>query len=173
MNTYQLADRFAERKHMGQLRKDGVTPYITHPRAVVSILRDEAGIDDIPTLTAAVLHDIIEDTGVRYEELAAEFGPLVAGIVRELSKDPALTQAEQKQAEIENAPLFSFRAGMIKIADKTANLRDIISCPPPWPTARKRAYYEHARAVVAAIGPRNPTLEGLFERTYRTGICQL
>lgn len=57
VSPYHRADRFAEKKHRGQFRKDGKTPYIAHPRAVASILRDEAGITDPDTLIAAVLHD--------------------------------------------------------------------------------------------------------------------
>lgn len=170
---FRQADQFAERKHAGQLRKDGKTPYISHPRAVASILRDEAGITDLETLIAAVLHDTIEDTGVTHAEIAARFGPVVADTVAELTNDETLPKAQQKQAQIDHAPHYSDRAAWIKTADKTSNLRDIIAAPPPWSRERKREYYDHARRVVDAMGPRNALLRRLFETTYLTGINQL
>lgn len=170
---FRVADKFAEAKHAGQYRKDGKTPYISHPRAVVGILRDEAGIADRDTLIAAVLHDTIEDTGVKHAELVKQFGKTVADTVMELTNDESLPKAQQKLAQIAKAPHYSDRAAVIKIADKTANLRDIIAAPPPWSPGRKREYYDHARAVVQAMGPRNPTLEQLFASTYLTGIRQL
>lgn len=173
VSPYTRADRFAEQKHAGQLRKDGKTPYITHPRAVASILRDEAGITDPDTLIAAVLHDTIEDTGATHAELAARFGRTVADIVAELTNDEALPKAQQKQAQIAKAPHYSDRAAHIKMADKTANLRDIITAPPPWSAQRKRDYFDHARAVVHAMGPRHPMLERLFSTTYLTGVDRL
>lgn len=170
---FRQADQFAERKHAGQLRGDGKTPYISHPRAVASILRDEAGITDPETLIAAVLHDTIEDTGVTHAELAERFGPVVADVVAELTNDETLPKAQQKQAQIDHAPHYSDRAAWIKTADKTSNLRDIISAPPPWGRKRKREYFEHAHRVVDAMGPRNKLLRRLFDTTYLTGISQL
>ena len=173
VSPYHRADRFAEKKHRGQLRKDGKTPYIAHPRAVAGILRDEAGIRDPETLIAAVLHDTIEDTGVTHADLTARFGKTVADVVAELTNDETLPKAKQKQAQIDKAPRYSDRAAWIKIADKTSNLRDIIAAPPPWSADRKREYYDHARTVVHAMGPRHLKLERLFETTYLTGINQL
>lgn len=173
VSPYTRADKFAEQKHAGQFRKDGKTPYIAHPRAVASILRDEAGIADPDTLIAAVLHDTIEDTGVKRDEIAARFGPIVADTVAELTNDESLPKAQQKQAQIDKAPHYSDRAALIKMADKAANLRDIIAAPPPWGADRKRAYYDHAMAVVSAMGRRHSKLERLFETTYLTGINQL
>lgn len=173
VSPYYRADRFAEKKHAGQFRGDGKTPYIEHPRAVASILRDEAGITDPDTLIAAVLHDTIEDTGVKHAELAARFGRAVADTVAELSNDETLPKAQQKQAQIDKAPRYSDRAAMIKMADKTANLRDIIAAPPPWTTARKREYFDHARRVVHAMGNRHAKLRGIFDKTYLTGINRL
>lgn len=173
VSPYYRADQFAEQKHAGQFRKDGKTPYIAHPRAVASILRDEAGVTDPDTLIAAVLHDTIEDTGVKHAELASRFGQTVADTVAELTNDETLPKAQQKQAQIDKAPHYSHRAALIKMADKTANLRDIIAAPPPWPQDRKREYFDHARSVVHAMGPRHDKLRRLFETTYLTGINQL
>lgn len=173
VSSYHRADNFAEQKHAGQFRGNGKTPYITHPRAVVSILRDEAAIRDPDTLVAAVLHDTIEDTGVKHAELQRLFGKEVADAVVELSNDSRLPRALQKQAQIDKAPHYSQRAAHIKIGDKIANLRDILAEPPDWSVARKKEYYDHARSVVSAMGRRHTLLEQLFETTYLTGIDQL
>jgi GTP diphosphokinase / guanosine-3',5'-bis(diphosphate) 3'-diphosphatase len=151
------ADSFAERRHAGQFRKNGTTPYITHPRIVLNILRDEAGITDPDTLAASLLHDTIEDTGVTHDELILQFGKAVADIVREVTDDKTLSKGKRKQEQ-----------------NKIANMRDIIAEPAPdWDAARKIAYYEHARAVVGAIGRRHSLLERLFETTYLSGIDHL
>lgn len=170
MEALARADRFAEERHAGQFRGDGKTPYVEHPRAVFRILRDEAGISDIDTLVAALLHDTIEDTGVTYADLAARFGETVADVVLELTNDESLPKNAQKMAQINKAPRYSLRAANIKMADKTANLRDIIGAPPPWKRPRKRAYFEHARLVVHAMGSRHDGLRSIFDVTYRDGL---
>lgn len=168
----QTADEFADQKHAGQFRRNGTTPYITHPRTVVRILCD-AGVTDSDTLVAALLHDTIEDTGVTYDALLSMFGKTVADVVREVTDDKSLPKQRRKDLQVEHAPHYSERAALVKIADKIANLRDIIAEPPPWSAERKRAYYDHARAVVSGMGARHAKLERLFETTYLTGISQL
>ena len=167
------ADAFADEKHVGQFRKNGTTPYILHPRAVVSILCD-AGITEPVILAAALLHDTIEDTDVTYDELASLFGQPVADIVLEVTDDKSLSKTKRKQEQIRHAPHYSVAAALVKIADKIANLRDIIDEPAPdWDASRKLAYYDHARAVVVAMGSRHSTLEKVFEATYLAGASQL
>src|SRR5205807_6400299 len=77
--AYQLA----RAAHEGQVRRSG-DPYIQHPLAVARILA-ELGLDDI-TLSAALLHDSVEDTGVTLDEVASEFGDDVAAIVDGVTK---------------------------------------------------------------------------------------
>lgn len=171
---YRQADEFADRAHAGQYRKGAPdapkVPYIEHPRAVVSILHDEAGITDRDTLIAALLHDTIEDTGTTYGQLAHLFGPIVADTVRELTNDPDTPPGGKKASQIAHARTMSPRAAHIKVADKTANLRDILNAPPPWSPERKRQYFEDAREVVQAMAHRHPLLDRLFSTTYLTGI---
>src|SRR6516225_8090826 len=78
---------FAARAHRGQTRKDGKTPYASHVFRVCLVLRDVFNIDDRPALTAAVLHDTIEDTTTDFDDLAETFGEEVAEWVAMLSKD--------------------------------------------------------------------------------------
>jgi guanosine-3',5'-bis(diphosphate) 3'-pyrophosphohydrolase len=171
---YRQADAFADRAHAGQYRKGAQgapkVPYIEHPRAVVGILHDEAGITDRETLIAALLHDTIEDAGTTHAQLQQLFGQTVADTVRELTNDPDTPPGGKKASQIAHARTMSPRACAIKVADKTANLRDILNAPPPWPTARKRQYFEDAREVVGAMKHRHALLNRLFETTYLTGV---
>lgn len=68
MNLIERAEAIARKAHEGQFRRDGITPYITHPERVVARLRRQ-GIDDENILAAAWLHDVVEDTDVEIEEL--------------------------------------------------------------------------------------------------------
>src|SRR5260370_39562517 len=81
---------FAARAHQGQLRKDGRTPYVSHVYRVCLIVRQIFGVDDVSVLTAAVLHDTVEDTTTDFDDLAKEFGSEVAGWGAALSKDKRL-----------------------------------------------------------------------------------
>ena len=84
------AAAFAARCHQGHFRKDGVTPYISHPFRVCLIVRDLFGVDDPNVLMAALLHDTIEDTTTDFDDVAEEFGPDVAAWTGALSKDSRL-----------------------------------------------------------------------------------
>lgn len=169
---FRRADQFAEKAHAGQTRGNGKTPYITHPRAVVAILHD-AGITDEAMLQAALLHDTIEDCGVTHAHLVAEFGHDVADLVAELTNDPAVPYAGKTAAQATKARTMSARAAAVKIADKAANLRDILSDPPNWSAERKRKYFADARQVVQAMGAKHPVLVDIFEQIYNKGVATL
>src|ERR1700722_16560552 len=97
MNKLVSAINFAAIAHRSQRRKDEAkTPYINHPIEVMTFLSD-AGITDVDTLCAAVLHDTIEDTGVTYEELCNLFDENVANIVRECSDNKSLPKEVRKK----------------------------------------------------------------------------
>lgn len=170
VSGYERADRFAERAHAGQYRKGAPgapkVPYIEHPRAVAKILRDEAGVTDDAMLQAALLHDTMEDCGVTHAHLVAEFGHDVADLVAELTNDPTVPKAGKTAAQVAKAGKMSARARAVKVADKTANLRDLVSSPPDWPSERKRQYFDDARSVVAATGDQHPVLSQIFDKIY-------
>ena len=118
------ADAFAEHKHRHQFRRDGVTPYVEHPRAVMRILRDEFGVADPDILAAALLHDTIEDTNTDYDDVCGRFGKRVAEFVAFMTKDKRLPEARRERdyfAQLKRAPLG---ARLIKVADTLHNLRD-------------------------------------------------
>lgn len=166
---WRNAARFAAKKHHGQKRGDGRTPYIQHPIAVARILHDEAGVQDDATIMAALLHDTIEDTDATEEELASLFGKDVASIVLEVTNPHGISGQEKKRWQIEHAPTLSEKARAVKLADKIANLRDIIDMPPGWDVSRKESYYDHAAMVVGAMNQPHPALRDLFAEQYKSG----
>lgn len=171
------ADDFAARAHTGQYRKGKPgapqIPYIEHPRAVANILQHEAGVTDEATLLAALLHDTIEDTGVTYDNLVAEFGHDVADVVAELTNPADFGPSGKTAWQAAHAKNMSARAAAVKVADKTANLRDIINSPPDWTRERKRKYFDDARQVVQSMGKQHPVMQQLFSTTYLTGFDRL
>lgn len=159
---------FAAHKHRAQRRKDKeASPYINHPIALADVLANEGGVDDPVALSAAVLHDTIEDTETTYEELRERFGKETADVVMEVTDDKLLEKAERKQRQVVHAPHLSQRAKLVKLADKICNLRDIASNPPAnWPLERKREYYDWAKRVIDGLRGAHPGLERIFDREY-------
>ena len=122
--AFAAAEEFARRKHQHQFRRDGVTPYVEHPKAVMAILRDEFGVTDVETLAAGLLHDTIEDTATDYDEVYERFGRRVAELVAVLTKDKRLPEAKRERlyfAQLARAPL---PARLCKLADSLHNVRD-------------------------------------------------
>jgi GTP diphosphokinase / guanosine-3',5'-bis(diphosphate) 3'-diphosphatase len=157
---------FAADRHRTQKRKDSEkSPYINHPLAVVEILWRVGQVRDGVTLTAAALHDTVEDTGTKPEEIAEFFGAEVATAVLEVTDDKSLPKEKRKRLQVENAPHKSSRAKTIKLGDKISNVHDMIACPPSdWPEKRRREYVVWAREVVAGMRGTNPALENEFDR---------
>ena len=121
---------FAAHKHRAQRRKDvEASPYINHALALAHVLATEGEISDLTTLMTAVLHDTIEDTQTTYEELVEQFGRKVADVVFEVTDDKNLSAQERKRQQVEHAPHKSKRAALVKLADKTCNLRDVANNP--------------------------------------------
>jgi GTP diphosphokinase / guanosine-3',5'-bis(diphosphate) 3'-diphosphatase len=170
MGTRLLVDAlaFAAYKHRRQRRKDPeASPYINHPIALAHVLADEGGVTNSKILAAAILHDTIEDTETTYEELKQRFGKTIAGVVREVSDDKTLSKIDRKRLQIEHAEHLSRRARLVKLADKICNVRDVASSPPhDWPLARRREYFDWAKAVVDRIRGTNRKLELAFDEAY-------
>ena len=160
---------FAAHKHRDQRRKDReASPYINHPIAAATVLANEGGITDARTICAALLHDTIEDTETTPEELEARFGPEICAIVMEVSDDKSLPKVERKRLQVEHAAGVSDQAKLVKLADKTCNLRDVASSPPRgWSLARRQQYFDWAREVIDRLRGVHPELEAVFDRAYR------
>lgn len=162
------AAAFAAHKHSRQRRKDATaSPYINHPLALAHVLANEGGVDDVVTLCAALLHDTVEDTETTRDELVQVFGEEVAAVVMEVTDDKSLPKAERKRLQAEHAAHISPRAKLVKLADKIANLRDILASPPAdWTSERKKAYFEWSATVVQGLRGVHPGLEALFDSVH-------
>ena len=165
---------FAADRHRNQRRKDGLgSPYINHLITVGDLLANTGGVVDQIVLAAGVLHDTVEDVGVTFDELEARFGAEVRGIVAEVTDDKTLPKDVRKQRQVEHAPGLSARAKLVKLADKIANVRDVIERPPVlWPRERSEQYLTWSAAVVAGCRGTNDSLEKMFDEEVARGRAQ-
>ena len=159
------ATLFAADKHRGQKRKDAQkTPYINHPIYVVNLMAGVGGITDIELLQAGMLHDTVEDTDTSPEEIETRFGYAVRSLVMEVTDDKSLEKQERKRRQIEKAPRLSPRAKIIKLADKIANLTDILASPPAhWSLERRQQYLAWSNKVTAGCRGHNARLEDVYD----------
>ena len=159
---------FAALKHRDQRRKDvDASPYINHPISLANILINEAGVDDVEVICAALLHDTIEDTDTTATELEATFGSSITGIVVEVSDDTSLPRLERKRLQIEHAAHASDKAKLVKLVDKISNLRDVAVNPPgSWSVPRRQEYFDWAKRVIDQLRGVHPSLEALFDAAY-------
>lgn len=120
----------AEKAHAGQVRSSG-DEYITHPLEVAHILADMHL--DYQSIIAAMLHDVIEDTSVSKEEIAAQFGDKVAELVDGVSKLAQIKFESRAEAQAENlrkmmlAMARDIRVILVKLADRLHNMRTLES----------------------------------------------
>ncbi len=159
---------FAADRHRNQRRKDAeASPYINHPIALAHLLATIGGVTDVDVLRAAILHDTIEDTETTEAELRSRFGDVVAAMVMEVTDDKTLSKQRRKELQIEQAPDISNGAALVKLADKTCNLRDVANAPPVgWTLARRQEYFEWAKRVVDRLPPVNDALLRAFAEAY-------
>ena len=124
MRVYELADR----AHDGQHRASGES-YIEHPLAVAAILADLQM--DRQTIAAALLHDVVEDTTITSEQVAAEFGDEIAALVEGVTKLTRIPYQCKEDAQVENlrkmfmAMAKDIRVIIIKLADRLHNMRTL------------------------------------------------
>lgn len=128
VNQVRRAFFYAEQAHEGQFRRSGER-YITHPLAVASILAD-LNLDH-QSLMAAMLHDVIEDTGIPKDALSAQFGESVADLVDGVSKLTQIEFRSRAEAQAENfqkmtlAMAKDIRVILVKLADRLHNMRTL------------------------------------------------
>lgn len=156
---------FAAARHISQQRKgEAREPYINHLTEVANLVAQATSGEDPDLVIAAVLHDTVEDTQTTLDEIAAAFGDRVASLVAEVTDDKSLPKGERKRLQIEHAGHASAGAKIIKLADKTSNLRALLNSPPVgWAEARRKEYLAWAREVVERCRGANPWLEGQFD----------
>lgn len=166
---------YAADKHRDQRRKDPeASPYINHPIKVAHILWTVGGVQDSVLLTAALLHDALEDTTATPEELHDLFGDAVLNLVEEVTDDKKLSKVQRKRLQIEHALNCSPHAKQLKIADKIANVTDIIHSPPRhWSLKRRYEYVRWSQQVVAGLRGVNPALEQHYDELAEYALSVL
>ena len=163
--------RFSAEKHNDQRRKDAkASPYINHPIQVAEVLWSIGEVRDINLLVASLLHDTIEDTDATPDEIRAAFGEEVLSLVLEVTDDKSLPKAVRKELQVTNAPRKTYKAKMIKLADKISNVGDILTSPPVnWSTERMKEYLLWSERVVAGLRGANEKLENHYDQLLENG----
>ncbi len=147
--VYEVADR----AHDGQRRASGES-YIEHPLAVAGILAELEM--DRNTIAAALLHDVVEDTMITSEEVAAQFGDEIAGLVDGVTKLTRIPYQSKEDAQVENlrkmfmAMARDIRVIIIKLADRLHNMRTLASLPP----AKRQSIARETLDIYAPIAHR-------------------
>jgi len=147
------AAEFGASAHKGQKRLSG-EPFIAHPVAAAAILADLHL--DTDTIVAAILHDVIEDTPTPKDQLAARFGADVAELVDGVTKLDQIKFKSREEAQAESfrkmllAMVRDLRVILVKLADRTHNMRTIEAMAP----ARRRAIARETLEIYAPIAER-------------------
>ncbi len=127
------AFRFANEAHRDMYRNSG-EPYIIHPINVARIVNQEMGLG-ARSVVAALLHDVVEDTGIPLDEISKEFGPKIASLIDGLTKISGTYNKETHSLQAENFRKMlmtlsdDIRVILIKIADRLHNMRTLDSMP--------------------------------------------
>jgi (p)ppGpp synthase/HD superfamily hydrolase len=156
MSLIKKAAMFADERHAGQKRMFSGEPYIVHPLAVADLVEASGASEAV--IAAAILHDVIEDTGVSAAELEAEFGPEVAGLVVEVTNvfrsASGSPRAERKAKERARLSAISPSAMTIKVADIIDNCSSLMERSPKF----AKTYLPEKAAVLAVLGKASPIL---------------
>ena len=157
---YRKALEFAIRGYHNKTRKNSNIPYIIHPLRIVHILRFVGynEIDNEELFIAALFHDLIEDTDVKYEEIEQEFGKKIADLVLELT----IPKDADKEQFFKNMSNASKEAKVIKMADRIDNLLDLDNIP--WSNEKKRKYAEHGRIILQSCGDADNKLTSMLTK---------
>lgn len=184
----ERALRFAAQAHAAQRRKADNTPYIAHPVAVAMMLQQLGCADTV--VAAALLHDTVEDTPVTQAQIAAEFGPEVAGLVAACTEpDKALAWERRKAHTIAEARTAPLPVRLILAADKLHTLRQMQALEQArgaaaWATFRRdkprQAWFYgelacalRADGVDAAVAPLFDALDALVAAVFGDGAVDV
>jgi len=126
VRRWQQAASFAARAHRHQLRKDQETPYLAHPVRVALTVLLVFGCDDAVVVSAALLHDTIEDTGTDYDDLLGLCGKPVADCVAALTKNMSLPEESREREYDLRLARADWRARLVKLADQYDNYSEVL-----------------------------------------------
>lgn len=162
VNLVRRAYYYAEQAHDGQRRRSGEA-YVTHPLAVANILAEMHM--DHQSLMAAMLHDVIEDTGIAKEAISSQFGETVAELVDGVSKLTQMKFENKAEAQAENfqkmalAMARDIRVILVKLADRLHNMRTLDAMPPEKSRRIARETLEIYAPIANRLGMHNMRVE--------------
>lgn len=159
LDLYHRAARFAARAHLGQKIPGGDLPYVLHVVQVTAEVLGALAVEPVErpdlAVACALLHDVVEDTTITADQVAAAFGPDVAAGVLALSKDPSLPKDQAMPDSLRRIRDQPREVWLVKLADRIVNLE-----PPPyyWKPTKIAAYREEAGRIADALGDASPHL---------------
>lgn len=152
-DAYDVAWQFAAKVHTGQKLPGSDLPYLTHVGWVVGeiliSIQHETISDPILAIQCAILHDVLEDTSIGYQELSEKFGSIVADGVSALTKNIALPKNKRMMDSLERILSQPEEVGMVKLADRISNLR---TPPSFWDSQKITEYIEESKSIIAMLG---------------------
>jgi (p)ppGpp synthase/HD superfamily hydrolase len=157
MNTVERAKVFATAAHaaVGQTRKYTGEPYVVHPMEVASLVESVGGTEAM--VAAALLHDVLEDTGVTVDVLEELFGSEVADLVlwlTDVSKPDDGNRSTRKALDRQHSAAAPAAAQTVKVADLISNTRSIVAHDPGF----AKVYLEEKRLLLEVLTRADPTL---------------
>lgn len=157
MNTVERAKVFATAAHaaVGQTRKYTGEPYVVHPIEVASLVESVGGTEAM--VAAALLHDVLEDTGVTVDVLEEQFGSEVADLVlwlTDVSNPNDGNRSTRKALDRQHSAAAPAAAQTIKVADLISNTRSIVAHDPGF----AKVYLEEKRLLLEVLTRADPTL---------------
>lgn len=155
------AERLAHLFYAGKIRSGSdKRPYISHPQMLVAILIRH-GVTDPVTLAGAMLHDAVEETSYDPEIIRIirrDTSHEVADLVLELTDVEGLDREARRAEQTDRASRYTARATWVRLADKHANLTDLVESPPSWAPRHILSYAAFAVRVVEVCAPICPAM---------------
>jgi (p)ppGpp synthase/HD superfamily hydrolase len=171
---YIKAYQFAARAHQGQYGKGTNLPYIMHPTFVSMEIMAALMIKKVSNPELAIqcplLHNVIEDTAVTYEQLKVEFGNAIADGVLALSKNKKLDKCDQLEESLARIKQQTKEVWMVKLADRIDNLRQP---PPDWTIEDIRDYRNGAIRIYAELNKANRYLANRLQEKIKHYLIYL
>ena len=178
MNITTKAKEFASHAHKDHVRNDEAkTPYVYHLAEVADLVKESGGTDK--EISAAWLHDAVEDTATTIEDVREEFGDEIGDMVQGLTDLPEWLQLslhERKTKQSERVANESSSVRRVKLADQTSNVKIVGLGNDNFTLDEKFIYIDRAKQIAEACKGVSPYLDILFAERYETAhknICLL
>ncbi len=171
-NLIRRAEEFARKAHasIDQRRKYTGVPYIVHPKAVAEMVAQTGASAQV--ISAAWLHDVVEDTPVSLDQLRGEFGDEIAGLVDDLT-DVSVPEDGNRAVRVAidraHTALADARAKTIKLADIIHNVKDIVEHDPKF----SQIFLAEKQRLLEVLREGDPDLFRLAERTICESLAKL